>query len=132
MTKVSSNRLNTISAPANMIFNVFYILYSVVCIYPILLMVGVSFTDDAALSNSGYRVIPAVFSTYGYEFIFKAGGTIFRAYLNTIIATAVGTFFSVLFVSMFAYAISRRELRYKKFLTYFLIFTMVFNGGMVS
>jgi putative aldouronate transport system permease protein len=49
----------------------------------------------------------------------------------SIIVTAVGSVSSVLLTSMLSYAIARKGLPGRKLLTFFVFFTMLFNGGLV-
>jgi putative aldouronate transport system permease protein len=50
----------------------------------------------------------------------------------TILVTVIGTAGSLAITSMFAYAISNRNLPGRKLLSFMSIFTMLFNGGIVS
>ncbi|WP_317951233.1 carbohydrate ABC transporter permease, partial [Rossellomorea marisflavi] len=43
----------------------------------------------------------------------------------------VGTFLSVTVISMYAYAISRKQFKFRKQFTFIAFFTMLFSGGMV-
>ena len=57
--------------------------------------------------------------------------TIFRAYGVTIIVTVVGTCVSLIITAMLAYMLSREGLPGRKELKLLVIFTMLFNGGLV-
>ena len=50
----------------------------------------------------------------------------------TIFITVAGTLFGLLIMSMFAYAISRKEFRLSKFLSVYLLIPMLFSGGQLS
>ena len=117
---------NRVSLPANLLLNLFFIFCVVLCLYPLLLVIGISFTDNEALRD-GYRIIPQKFSTEGYTFVFNTSDTIFRAYGVTIFNTAVGTFLHVLIVSLFAYPLSRPEFRSRKFFMGFILIPMLFT-----
>jgi putative aldouronate transport system permease protein len=54
-----------------------------------------------------------------------------RSYGVTILVTVVGTAISLIFISLFAYAISRKGFKYRKFFSFLAFFTMLFNGGLV-
>ena len=49
----------------------------------------------------------------------------------TIFVTVVGTILSLVMISLFAYAISRKSFKYRNFFAFFAFFTMLFNGGLV-
>ncbi len=101
------------------------------CLIPLLLIISASFTDEIALTRNGYSLIPSQFSTAAYELILKNPSVIVRAYLVTIAITAVGTTIGVLIMAMLAYALSRPEFVLRKPLSFFVFFTMLFNGGIV-
>ena len=52
-------------------------------------------------------------------------------YKNTVVYTVVGTIISMFLTTMFAYALSKRRLVGRRFLTVFAVFTMFFNGGLI-
>ena len=51
---------NKISRGSNVVLNALFILIVIVCLFPILLVLAVSFTDETALLNYGYNIIPKV------------------------------------------------------------------------
>jgi len=65
-----------------------------------------------------------------YRFIFSTK-LVWFAYRNTIIITVFGTLWSLFMTILFAYPISRPHFMAKPFLTYMVIITMLFNGGLV-
>lgn len=122
---------NQISKFSNILLNIFFIILAITCVYPFLLVVSVSFSDENSLITYGYNIIPKVFSTEGYQYILKTGDAIFKAYGVSIFVTIVGTFLSVLIILLFAYPLSRKEFKYRTGFAFFLFFTMLFSGGMV-
>lgn len=57
---------------------------------------------------------------------------IFRAYGISIIVTAAGTLLSVLLTTMLAYPMARKGCKFRGILAFYVFFTMLFNGGIVS
>jgi len=106
-------------------------LFSILCVFPFLFVVIISFTDEAALSKNGYSVFPEKWSLEAYRYVFLTGEQLFRSYGVTAFVTLVGTIVSLVFISLFAYAISRRSFKYRNFFSFFAFFTMLFNGGLV-
>lgn len=129
--KENSKLLNTVSPFWNGVFNILFVLYSVACIVPLLLVIGVSFTDEKTIVTGGYNFIPKVFSLEAYKWVFQSGDAIIRAYGLSIVITIVGTICSVAIISMFAYVISRKDFKYRNIFSFILFFTMIFNGGLV-
>ena len=61
----------------------------------------------------------------------KQAATIVRSYLVTIGTTVVGTGLSVLLTTSIAYPMARKTFKYRNALSFFVYFTMLFNGGLV-
>ena len=118
--------------PSNIILNIFFILLSFVCVFPLLLTIGISVADESAIVEHGYQLIPAKFSADSYEYIWQAKATIFRAYGVTIFVTVIGTILSTIVLAFYAYAISRKDFKYRKAFTFYIFFTMLFSGGVVA
>lgn len=99
---------------------------------PILLIVIASFTKEQSLLSNGYSFFPEEWSMDAYMYMIKQGKTIFRAYGITTLVTLIGTLLSVLFTTMLAYPMSRKNFKYRNILSFFVFFTMLFNGGIVA
>ncbi len=129
----SNNKLavNAVSAKANFAINLFFILYTIACIIPLILVISVSFSDEKEILVHGYDFIPRQFSAYAYEFLFKDWVQIVRSYGVSIFVTVVGTLLSVTIMALYAYPISRNDFPHKSFFSFFMFFTMLFNGGLV-
>lgn len=105
---------------------------AICAIAPFIMLLASSFTDEATLAQQGYNFWPRVFSTYAYEYLFKSNGTrVWRAYGVTMFVTVVGTAISLLIGPMLGYAMSRKNYKRAKLLTFLVFFTMIFNGGVV-
>ena len=124
-------KANVLSAKWNIGLNTFFILFSLVCLVPILLVIIVSFSDELVVAGNGYSFLPEKLSLEAYKFVLFSGKAILRAYGVTIFATVVGTIGSVSIVSSFAYPLSRKDFRYRRQFTFFVFFTILFGGGMV-
>lgn len=113
------------------LMHLFMILLMLCCVLPFLLMIIASFTEEAALTRNGYSFFPEALSLETYRYIIRSAGTIFRGYLMTIVVTVIGTGCNLLLTILFAYPLSRKDLPYRGILSFFLFFTMLFNGGLV-
>ncbi|SCZ77788.1 carbohydrate ABC transporter permease [Pseudobutyrivibrio xylanivorans] len=111
--------------------HVVLIILSLLAILPMILMLMSSFTDNDVLIAEGYKFIPSKFSTYAYEYIFNTGNSVIRAYGVSVVLTTVGTCLSLAITTMLAYAISIKDLPGKKWITFAIVFSMLFNGGLV-
>lgn len=113
------------------IINFVLILVTIIMIAPLVLLFMSSISSEASLLVHGYSFFPKEFSFAAYEYIFTNGETIFRAYGITIIITIVGTACNLLLSSMTAYALSIRKLPFRNLISFYVFFTMLFNGGLV-
>jgi putative aldouronate transport system permease protein len=108
-----------------------FMLITLSMIVPFILVISISFTDDNSILEKGYQLIPSVFSTEAYAYIFEAPMVLTRAYGVTIFITVVGTLLSLLVTAMLGYVVARRDFRYRNPVTFYIFFTMLFNGGLV-
>ncbi|MBZ9685965.1 carbohydrate ABC transporter permease [Clostridium estertheticum] len=113
------------------IVHLIFILVSIFCILPLLLVVSISLTNEGSVYREGYHLIPKIFSFKAYEFIFSAGSPVLTAYLVTITVTVVGTLLHLYITSMLAYGLSRKEVKYSKVISFFVFFCLLFSGGLV-
>ncbi|GGO05292.1 carbohydrate ABC transporter permease [Saccharibacillus kuerlensis] len=115
----------------NVLFNLFAGIFAFMCVFPFIFVVIISLTDESVLASEGYRLIPSKWSLGAYQYIFESGDTLLRAYGVTIAVTVIGTILSLFMISLYSYAISRRNFRYRRFFSVFAILTMLFNGGII-
>lgn len=120
------------SRALDVLLHIIFILLAAACIFPVLLVISVSFSSQASIVEGGYKFIPSRFSLDAYKYVFGGGMGIGRAYFVTIASTLVGTFLSVIVIALYAYPLSRPGLKYKGFFTFFIFFTMLFSGGLVA
>ncbi len=106
-------------------------IYLVLCIIPFILLISASLTNAAALSEEGFRLIPAEFDLTAYEYIFKSPVKILRSYAVTFFVTAATVAGGVFIMSMIGYTLSRSNCRFARPLSFYVFFTLLFSGGMV-
>lgn len=113
------------------ILNMIFVLLCVAAVAPFLLLVSSSLTEEATLMREGYNFFPKVFSIQSYQYLWNSAAKITRGYGITILVTLIGTTISVTMTTMFAYPLSRKELPCRYLISFFVFFTMLFNGGLV-
>ena len=104
---------------------------AMLCLFPLLLVLASSFTDEIALARNGYSIIPSQFSVEAYLAIFNKPAVILRAYAVTTGITLVGTVLGVSMIALLAYPLSRRDFILRTPISFMVFFTMLFNGGLV-
>lgn len=103
----------------------------ILTLLPILLIVIASFTDENALLQNGYSFLPQKWSLDAYYYIIKQGSVILRSYGVSVLVTVVGTLLSLIITTTLAYPMARTSFKYRNILSFFVFFTMLFNGGLV-
>lgn len=115
----------------NLISHTVMILVTVMAVLPFVLVFLSSVTEENTLVLNGYSFFPEKFSLYAYEYIVMKGKKIFRAYAVTLFVTVVGTSINVMISAMLAYPLSLKDLPGKRIFTFYVVFTLLFNGGLV-
>ena len=106
-------------------------LISVLWIIPVLLIFSLSVTPETSLSEVGYRLIPKEITFDAYTYIIKNPAQILNSYKISIIVTVIGTVAGLMFTTGIAYAMSRKDFKLGKHITRFVMFAMLFHGGLI-
>ena len=128
--KVPKKGIKSITVSDKIISGTFLI-YSLACILPLILVIIVSFTDENYITLHGYSFFPSKLSLNAYKFLFYDWVSLVRAYGITIYATIIGTLISLFVTSMFAYVVSRKDFKYRYQFSFFMFFTILLNGGLI-
>ena len=113
------------------VINLVMILVTLMVVLPFVLVFISSLTEENVLIRNGYSFFPEKMSIYAYQYIIKQGDKIIRAYLITIIVTLIGTLVNLAMSALIAYPLSVRTLPHRRAITFYVFFTMLFNGGLV-
>ncbi|MDH2331544.1 carbohydrate ABC transporter permease [Paenibacillus polymyxa] len=126
---MTKNKLN--SAPVFKAFSYIVVsLIAVLCLMPFIVLISGSISEEGQVLAKGYSFLPRGFSLDAYAYIFRNPGEILSAYRVSLIVAVVGTVLSLLFSTMAAYVMYRKEVKYRNKLAFFLFFTTLFNGGL--
>ena len=106
-------------------------LISVLWIIPVLFIFSLSVTPETSLSEVGYRLIPKEITFDAYTYIIKNPAQILNSYKISIIVTVIGTVAGLLFTTGIAYAMSRKDFKLGKHITRFVMFALLFHGGLI-
>jgi putative aldouronate transport system permease protein len=115
----------------NLIINAFFVFVCFFIALPFILVVSISLTSEDSLRQLGYQFIPSEWSLEAYRIVFEKPGTLLRGYGVTILLTVLGTALSLFLTALMAYPISRQDFRYNRPITFYVFFTMLFNGGLI-
>ena len=106
-------------------------LISVLWIIPVLFIFSLSVTPETSLSEVGYRLIPKEITFDAYTYIIKNPAQILNSYKISIIVTVIGTVAGLMFTTGIAYAMSRKDFKLGKHITRFVMFAMLYHGGLI-
>jgi putative aldouronate transport system permease protein len=98
--------------------------------YPFYYCVMLSFNNGRDAERGGIYFWPRVFTLENYQFVFS-NDSILVAARNSVIRTVAGTILALLVTSMFAYAISKKDLLFRKAYMVLGLITMYFGGGLI-
>ena len=113
------------------VINIIMTVLTVITAIPFLLLLSASLTANQSIIVDGYSLIPGEFSLEGYAYIWLQRAQIFRAYGVTVLVTLIGVLIGLSMTMLYGYALSRPQFLGKKFFSFYLFFTMLFNGGLV-
>jgi putative aldouronate transport system permease protein len=116
---------------ASFFIGLFILLFSLMCILPMVLTFMVSITDETAIMRNGYSFIPQKFSLYAYELMLQGGSSVVRGYVISIVVTIVGTICALLITALAAYSLANKSVQYRSMLGLLFFIPMVFSAGMV-
>jgi len=109
----------------------FLIILSLCCLYPMIYVLFASLSDSNLLmSHSGIIYKPIGFSLQAYSKVFS-NKMIFTGYKNTLFILVFGLAINMIFTTLGAYFLSRRDVYFRKIITFFIVLTMYFSGGLV-
>ena len=113
------------------IFNYFFMsLVIIIMVYPFYDTIMLSLSSRMDSIDLSFKFMPKEFTLASYKKVLSQS-IMKDAYFNTIFRTAVGTSLSVLLCFVAAYPLSRPSLPLRKTITFFLVFTMFFSGGLI-
>ena len=76
--------MKKIDQKARIVSYIVFTFTTIICVFPFLLLLSASLSDDNAVVQYGYRIIPKVFSLDAYQYILSSREYIFHAYGITI------------------------------------------------
>lgn len=104
---------------------------SLVTLYPLVYVLFASLSDPTYVAQTrGLLLAPKDFTLAAYKMVFD-NPMITTAYLNTLFYVILGTAVNIFLTSLGAYALSRKNVMWKNFIMFMIVFTMFFEGGLI-
>lgn len=101
-----------------------------VTLVPFIYVFAGSFATVAELAEKQFVIIPTEITFEAYRYIFSTN-TVSRAMGVSVGVTLAGTLFSLILTILMAYGLSKRDLVGRRLIMFLVIFTMLFNGGLI-
>ena len=105
-------------------------LLSLSILYPFFNILILSFNETQLAAGGRMNLWPSSPTFENYRRVFQSP-FVWRGYLNTIIRTVFGTVAQLFATSLGAYVLAKRFFPHRTFWTFFIVFTMFFNGGLI-
>lgn len=112
------------------VISILLLTITAIVLVPLVYIVASSFSSPQAVLGGQVGLWPVDFTTRGYQ-VALSNPRIISGFLNTLFYTAAGTAISVVLTVMIAYPLSRPELPGRRVILALLIFTMLFQGGLI-
>ena len=125
-------RLNQIKPVTNALFNVMFVILSIVCVFPFIFVLMISVSSEESIRSIGYALIPQSFSSAAYEFLWNEKDMILQSLFVSIEVTVIGTVLGVVLTTTMGYVLSRPQFKLRGFLQWVVFIPMIFTGGMVA
>lgn len=105
---------------------------SILCILPLIHILAVSFSENAAVTSYSVKFWPIGFNTMAYTQSFSSNGFLVAMKVS-VIRALLGTAIGMLLTLTAAYSMSKSNKVFKSRTAYswFFIFTMLFSGGLI-
>ena len=117
-------------SPFTVLNYLLFIVIRIIMVYPFWYVVMYSFSDPTQSSLSSLYLLPQGFTLESYKYAFSKK-ILFTGFFNSVFLTVVGTCVNMLLTICLAYPLSRDKLPGKKYFSAFVVFPMLFNGGMI-
>lgn len=108
------------------------LLLTLLCLLPLMNVVATSFSSSAAATAGKVGVIPVNFTLNAYHKILN-DHQFWRSFMISVVRVVLGTFLNIALVITMAYPLSKnkREFHAQGIYMKFVLFAMLFSGGMV-
>jgi putative aldouronate transport system permease protein len=125
--------INDKTLPSRLYDSVIYVVLAVVALAALLPFIYIflaSFESPQQALSKSFTLIPTEYSLDAYRFIFSSS-TAVRSLLVSVYITVIGTLFNLVLTSLMAYPLARRDLKGRRTIMLLVLFTMLFNGGII-
>ena len=113
------------------VFNyTFMVLFAFFCIYPFIYIFAMSFNDGKDAMKGGIYFWPRLFTFENYRTIFQ-DDRIISSFGISFFRTIAGIILGIIVNTLYAYAITKKDLPGRKFFNWLIVIPMYFSGGII-
>jgi putative aldouronate transport system permease protein len=111
---------------------VFFILYALLCLIPIIHIVAMSFSASTAVSSGKVTLAPVEPTLKSYEYVLRKS-EFWRAFRVSLVRVVLGVGINMLMVILAAFPLSKTKQDFcaRTVFVWFFMITMLFSGGMI-
>lgn len=106
------------------------VLLSLLFIYPLWTIFVAAFSAPLDYVKNPLVLFPTKFTFYNFRMLITSA-SVWLGYRNTLIYVALGTLINVCLTFLTAYALSMKELPFKRTINFLLTLTLFFSGGLI-
>lgn len=108
------------------------LLLTAACLFPLINMVAISFSNKSAAAGNLVGLLPVDFTFASYKTLVQEG-QFWRSFGISVLRVVLGTALNLILVVLIAYPLSKskREFRSRNIYMNLMIFAMLFSGGMI-
>lgn len=110
----------------SVVLTIILVLVALACAYPVINTFSVSVSSAFMADRGQVGLFPKEFNLDSWLFIAR-DGSLWRSMVNNIYVTTVGTALSLLVSSLFAYALANKKVKMAGFISFLIVFTMIFR-----
>lgn len=111
------------------ILTMIFVLFIVVL--PVLNVISNSLVSSEEILKSDFIIFPRKFDLSAYRLIFNAQSLLLNGFKITVFRVVAGTVLTIIVTYFLAYGLSKRNLIFRKQITFYIFFTMLFGGGII-
>lgn len=111
---------------------VFLTLLAVLCLFPIVNILAISFSSSAAVNAGSVTFWPVDFTLSSYKYILK-NNQFMQSFGTSLLRVVLGVSVNLLFTILVAYPLSKEATAFRSRTVYawIFVFTMLFSGGLI-
>lgn len=112
--------------------SLFFIIYAVICIVPILYIFSMSLSSSVAVNSGQVALWPVDFTFKSYEYVMKKD-EFWNGLWVSCLRVVLGVVVNMVMVILAAFPLSKTKAEFssKNFFVWFFLITMLFSGGMI-